>query len=117
MRPLLIFPDKRPLYFPSEPRAWGIFLRVGFGAYELMNSFLLNRAFGSVDPRSFEKALTTRLIQHLEPAPGIRFASERLEARQQASPDLGWDEQEFSRNLIAHNSGVSCLTIDQSGGR
>lgn len=107
-------------YFPSEQRldsADGeFFLCVGFGAYELMNSFLLNRAFGSVDSRSFEKAQTTRLIHHLEPAPGIRFSNERLAARQQAGTDANWDEPEFSsKEPVAHGSGVSCLAIDQEG--
>lgn len=75
-----------------------------------MNSYLLNRALGSITPSTFHTAQTTRLIQHLEPAPGIRFSSR---TRQTGLEEYGLEEDD----ICAHKSGVNVLAIDQYDGR
>ncbi|PWY87147.1 WD repeat protein [Aspergillus sclerotioniger CBS 115572] len=85
-----------------------------------MNSYLLNRALGSISPSTFHVAQTSRLIQHLEPAPGIRFSSRKdIPAGDRArngSPaaitQLGLDGE-----IFAHKAGVNVLAIDQYDGR
>ncbi|KAL3475232.1 WD40-repeat-containing domain protein [Aspergillus californicus] len=67
-----------------------------------MNSYLLNRAFGSITPSSFHIAQKTRLVHSLEPAPGIRFGSSHNNA----------DE-----DVLAHSAGANVLAIDQYEGR
>jgi len=84
-----------------------------------MNSFLLNRALGSVSSNVFHVAQTTRLVHNLEPAPGIRFSSlrapRRTESRGDATPSD--DEHDPTEDEVAHNSGVNCLAIDKFEGR
>ncbi|KAJ5733342.1 hypothetical protein N7533_013789 [Penicillium manginii] len=82
-----------------------------------MNSYLLNRALGSVAPNEFHTAQTERLVRNLEPAPGIRFSSRK------AVPDQSEDDTTLNpdfdptEKLYAHKSGVNCLAIDQFEGR
>lgn len=82
-----------------------------------MNSFLLSRALGSVTPHDFHIAQTTRLVHHLEPAPGIRFSSRRVTADRPHNgtpdPELDFEPGE----VFAHKSGVNCLAIDRFEGR
>lgn len=75
-----------------------------------MNSYLLNRALGSITPSDFHVALTTRLVHHLEPAPGIRFSSRK---------DAGFvgDAIGIEDEVYAHKAGVNVLGIDQYDGR
>lgn len=75
-----------------------------------MNSYLLNRTLGSITPWTFHTAQTARLVQHLEPAPGIRFSSR---TRQTGLEDYGLDEDD----ICAHKAGVNVLAIDQYDGR
>lgn len=83
-----------------------------------MNSYLLNRALGSVAPNAFHTAQTERLVHYLGPAPGIRFSS-----RKAARSDVSQDDTALSseldptEQLFAHRSGVNCLAIDQFEGR
>ncbi|OOF98293.1 hypothetical protein ASPCADRAFT_142425 [Aspergillus carbonarius ITEM 5010] len=83
-----------------------------------MNSYLLNRALGSISPSTFHVAQTSRLIQHLEPAPGIRFSSRKdtggraKNGPPTADSPLGLDDEVF-----AHKAGVNVLAIDQYDGR
>lgn len=80
-----------------------------------MNSYLLNRALGSVNPDAFQVAQTTRLVHHLEPAPGIRFSSRRAAPTEQAQDDATLLDQErdpTADDVFAHKSGVNCLAID-----
>lgn len=76
-----------------------------------MNSYLLNRTLGSIYPSTFHVAQTSRLVQHLEPAPGIRFSS-RKEPRYQDG--LGLDQEP---NEAAHLAGANVLAIDKYDGR
>ena len=83
-----------------------------------MNSYLLNRALGSVTPNAFHVAQTSRLVHHLEPAPGIRFSS-RKAAPTRSHDDATALDQELDpvAEVFAHKSGVNCLAIDQFEGR
>ncbi|KAJ5759059.1 hypothetical protein N7520_006215 [Penicillium odoratum] len=84
-----------------------------------MNSFLLNRALGSVSSNTFYVAQTTRLVHNLEPAPGIRFSSRRASRRSESRGDATPlnEEHDSTEDETAHNAGVNCLAIDQFDGR
>lgn len=85
-----------------------------------MNSYLLNRALGTVSPNAFHVAQTTRLVHNLEPALGIRFSSRRAAPADQNQGDatpLDQDDPTIAENVLAHKSGVNCLVIDQFEGR
>jgi DNA excision repair protein ERCC-8 len=85
-----------------------------------MNSYLLNRALGSITPNEFHVAQTTRLVHNLEPAPGIRFSSRRAAtATDRSEDDVAPLEQELgvTAEVFAHKSGVNCLAVDQFEGR
>ncbi|KAJ5514471.1 hypothetical protein N7463_004023 [Penicillium fimorum] len=85
-----------------------------------MNSYLLNRALGSVTPNEFHVAQTTRLVHNLEPAPGIRFSSRRAAApTDRSEDDVAPLDQELgvTAEVFAHKSGVNCLAVDQFEGR
>ncbi|KAL4885790.1 WD40-repeat-containing domain protein [Aspergillus karnatakaensis] len=69
-----------------------------------MNSYLLNRALGTVSLSAFHSAQTTRLVHNLEPAPGIRFSSTKSSS---SESDEGF----------AHKAGANVLAIDQYEGR
>ncbi|KAJ5128959.1 hypothetical protein N7448_002669 [Penicillium atrosanguineum] len=82
-----------------------------------MNSYLLNRALGSVTPNAFHVAQTSRLVQHLEPAPGICFSSRKATTRSQDDATAFDRELDPVNEVFAHKSGVKCLAIDQFEGR
>lgn len=82
-----------------------------------MNSYLLNRALGSVPPNAFHIAQTERLVHHLEPAPGIRFSSRRAASNQSQDDTTSDAELDPAARVYAHKSGVNCLAIDQFEGR
>jgi DNA excision repair protein ERCC-8 len=85
-----------------------------------MNSYLLNRALGSIPPNDFHVAQTTRLVHNIEPAPGIRFSSRKaLTPTDQSEDDVAPLDQELgaSAEIFAHKSGVNCLAVDQFEGR
>ncbi|CAG7990861.1 unnamed protein product [Penicillium salamii] len=85
-----------------------------------MNSYLLNRALGSVNPNDFHVAQTDRLVHSIEPAPGIRFSSRKTTApTDQSEDDVAPLDQELgaAAEVFAHKSGVNCLAVDQFEGR
>ncbi|KAF7713263.1 WD40-repeat-containing protein [Penicillium ucsense] len=87
-----------------------------------MNSYLLNRALGSVLPKTFHTAHTTQLVHNLEPAPGIRFSNRRAAPKsknQDERDGTPFDEEDgaTSESVVGHPSGVNCLAIDQFEGR
>ncbi|CAG7922597.1 unnamed protein product [Penicillium olsonii] len=84
-----------------------------------MNSYLLNRALGSVIPNDFHVAQTNRLVHNIEPAPGIRFSSRKTTATDQPEDEIAPLDQELGANaeVYAHKSGVNCLAVDQFEGR
>lgn len=75
-----------------------------------MNSYLLNRALGSIAPSTFHTAQTARLVHHLEPAPGIRFSSKHQAEFEGHGLDTEGD-------IYAHRAGANVLAIDQYDGR
>lgn len=77
-----------------------------------MNSFLLNRAQGSIETRQFHIAQTSRLIQLLEPSPGIQFRS-----RKGAHEDENSTSQNTYDDNLAHKGGVNVLAVDRNYGR
>lgn len=79
-----------------------------------MNSYILNRALGSISPTTFHVAQTTRLVHHLEPAPSIQFSSRKP---RQVGNTIEESEGEPENELLAHKSGVNVLAIDQFEGR
>lgn len=84
-----------------------------------MNSYLLNKSLGSVAPSTFHVAQTTRLVHHLEAAPGIRFSSRQAgpsTAREDDVAPLDRDLQSTAE-VFAHKAGVNCLAIDPFEGR
>jgi DNA excision repair protein ERCC-8 len=82
-----------------------------------MNSYLLNRALGSVTPNVFHVAQTSRLVHNLEPAPGIRFSSRKAATPSQDDATAFDQELDPVTAVFAHKSGVKCLAIDQFEGR
>ncbi|KAJ6187382.1 hypothetical protein N7519_002290 [Penicillium mononematosum] len=85
-----------------------------------MNSYLFNRALGSVTPNEFHVAQITRLVHNLEPAPGIRFSSRRAAApTDRSEDDVAPLDQELgaTAEVFSHKSGVNCLAVDQFEGR
>lgn len=84
-----------------------------------MNSYLLNRALGSIAPSTFYVAQTTRLVHNLEPAPGIRFSSRKAATRPQPRNDADLHEElePIEDEAFAHKAGAKCLAIDQFEGR
>lgn len=83
-----------------------------------MNSYLLNRALGSVTPNDFHVAQTTRLVQSLEPAASIRFSNRRAAVPTDWSDAAPLDQELGTTvEVFAHKSGVNCLAIDQFEGR
>lgn len=81
-----------------------------------MNSFLLNRAQGTISPSAFHVAQTSRLVQLLEPAPGIRFTSHKPVPGDIKSEHDGPNSTPVDE-VFAHKAGVNVLAIDQYEGR
>lgn len=79
-----------------------------------MNSYLLNRTLGSISPHTFHVAQTSRLVHHLEPAPGIRFSSRQNPGQPTSAVDVHLNSED---ELYAHRAGVNVLAIDQYDGR
>ena len=93
---------------------------------ECMNSFLLNRAQGSISPIYFHVAQTSRLVQLIEPAPNIHFASSQHVSSARSTtedgsskhpPDPVLSASIHDNILYAHGSGVNVLAIDPNEGR
>lgn len=86
-----------------------------------MNAYLLNRALGSISPSTFHAAQTTRLVQQLEPAPGIRFSARRdiFSGESQAGNEYPHEDAGlvFDDEVFAHKAGVNVLAIDHYEGR
>ncbi|KAL6229005.1 hypothetical protein BDW75DRAFT_116260 [Aspergillus navahoensis] len=75
-----------------------------------MNSYLLNRALGSISPSAFHSAQTLRLLHNLEPAPGIRFSST-------TQPVNNETREPSPVETYVHRAGANVLAIDQYEGR
>lgn len=74
-----------------------------------MNSFLLNRQLGSIDPQTFASAQNDRLVRALQIAPALEFG--QREAASDGSSESN------ARTCIAHAAGVNSIEIDRFEGR
>ncbi|KAL1304677.1 hypothetical protein AAFC00_003633 [Neodothiora populina] len=79
-----------------------------------MNSFLLNRALGTISPQHLARAQNSRLLHALQPsndtALSIKSPSDEAIAGQP-------DEVNIERGCVAHPAGVNSITIDKFEGR
>jgi DNA excision repair protein ERCC-8 len=73
-----------------------------------MNSFLLNRALGSVSAAALARSQNTHLVHSLQPASHVSLSISPL--------DLG-NDQDALQNGVAHPAGVNSITIDKFEGR
>lgn len=76
---------------------------------------------GSISPSAFHVAQTSRLVQLLEPAPGIRFtswkgASSALNRTEDETIEHNRREESVGE-FFAHRAGVNVLAIDHYEGR
>ena len=79
-----------------------------------MNSFLLNRAIGSISPQSLERAQITQLLRSLQLSPNVTFTSEPQTPNDASSKPN--NERKYSSS-IAHKAGVNAIAIDRFEGR
>ena len=77
-----------------------------------MNTFLLNRAQGSVSHQALARAHNDRLIHSLQPASNVIVSY-------QDPPSLNddHDEEDEAKTAVAHPAGVNSITIDRFEGR
>jgi DNA excision repair protein ERCC-8 len=68
-----------------------------------MNSFLLNRALGTISPHALAKAQNTRLVYALQPSNDVAFSIKRPDDVSQSHPD----RDPVARGNVAHSAGVS----------
>lgn len=80
-----------------------------------MTSNLLGRALGSISPHAVQKAQTSRLLNSLQAAPGIRFDGSTGAALTKAQQHE--DEEDELSEVWAHKAGVNCLAVDRFEGR
>lgn len=78
-----------------------------------MNSFLLNRQIGSISAQNLAAAQNQRLLRALQAAPNVRFARHGPETANGASQE----STSATFESVAHQSGVSGITIDPFEGR
>jgi hypothetical protein len=83
-----------------------------------MNSFLLNRAQGTINASAFHVTQTSRLLHLLEPSRGIRFSSKIVSfSNQRNAADFGIFDDGAVEEVVAHVAGVTVLAIDRHNGR
>ena len=79
---------------------------------------LLARSSGTLSPRAFERAETSRLLHSIQLAPGIRFDGREgpLSTATKSNAQHVPNDDEI-QTAWAHKSGVNCITIDHFEGR
>lgn len=93
-----------------------------------MNTFLLNRALGSVSPQALARAQNERLLHSLQPAKDVSLSykedieGQRPHERSQLELDddhgiFEGDDRTSNKTAIAHPAGVNSITIDRFEGR
>ncbi|KAK4977491.1 hypothetical protein LTR66_010677, partial [Elasticomyces elasticus] len=82
-----------------------------------MNSYLLNRALGSIDPRSFQTAQHTRLLHALQPAPDVSFSPASTGEGRRGGGEHGTASDGPTTASLAHATGVNTIAIDKFEGR
>ncbi|KAL9128982.1 MAG: hypothetical protein Q9217_002457 [Psora testacea] len=77
---------------------------------------LLARASGTLSPRAFEQAESSRLLHSILAAPGVKF--DGSDAPQPAVPIFHGEAADAKEQAVwSHAAGVNCLTIDRFEGR
>lgn len=76
-----------------------------------MNSFLLNRALGSVSPQALAKAQNSRLLYALQPANDVSLSIKKPIDHEADG------ENDREKVGVAHPAGVNSITIDRFEGR
>lgn len=78
-----------------------------------MNTFLLNRAIGSVSHQALAKAQNIRLLYSIQPAPHICLSHNgKGDNRAERTGD---DDAHLTS--VAHSAGVNSIAIDKFEGR
>lgn len=76
-----------------------------------MNSFLLNRALGSISPQALAKAQNSRLLYALQPANDVSLSINKPVDHEAE------DGNGRGKGGVAHPAGVNSITIDKFEGR
>lgn len=84
-----------------------------------MNSYLLNRALGTISHQALAKAQNTRLLHHLQPSDDIALSIKSPDgaAVETETPDENSSSSSIKRGYVAHPAGVNNITIDKFEGR
>ena len=76
-----------------------------------MNTFLLNRALGSLSHQSLARAQNDRLVHSLQLAANVNISYKRGADRGPTHDDA------LSKIPVAHPAGVNSITVDRFEGR
>lgn len=79
-----------------------------------MNSFLLNRALGTISPQALAKAQHTRLLYALQPSNDVVLS---IKSPVSYTQEVRTDESDITRGSVAHPAGVNSITIDKFEGK
>lgn len=82
-----------------------------------MTSNLFGRALGTISPQALQRAETSRLLNSLQTAPGIRFDGSDGAAPASAQQHRSGVGEDGSGEVWAHKAGVNSLAIDKFEGR
>jgi len=77
-----------------------------------MNTFLLNRALGSVSHQSLARAQNDRLVHSIQLASNIKLSYNGSEGTNKVNPEDG-----STKVPVAHPAGVNTITVDRFEGR
>lgn len=79
-----------------------------------MNSFLLNRALGTLSPQALARAQNTRLLYALHSSNDAVLSIKQPENIERGGRA---DETNIKRGCVAHPAGVNSITIDKFEGK
>ena len=82
-----------------------------------MTSNLFRRALGTISPQALQRAETSRLLNSLQAAPGVRFDGSDGAPPASAQQHRNGAEEDASGEVWAHKTGVNSLAIDKFEGR
>lgn len=81
-----------------------------------MNSFLLNRALGTISPQAFARSQNTRLLHAIQPASDVTFSVNGV-AGLDPDPNEHGSAYGQPKAGLAHPAGVNAITVDKFEGR
>lgn len=79
-----------------------------------MNSFLLNRALGTISPQALARAQNTRLLYALQSSNDVVLS---IKSPVSATQEGRTEEIDITRGSVAHPAGVNSITIDNFEGK